>query len=67
MHKIVEDVLAGKREMNLDQMYPFMSNEDMKKPYPGAVPNQGNLRGIRFLNFIRRTGSHRMLHKYKVV
>lgn len=33
MHKIVEDVIAGKREMNLDQMYPFMSNEDMKKVF----------------------------------
>lgn len=33
MHEIVEEVLAGKREMNLDQMYPFMSNEDMKKVF----------------------------------
>lgn len=33
MHKIVEDVIAGKRELNLDQMYPFMSNEDMKKVF----------------------------------
>lgn len=33
MHEIVEDVLAGKRELNLDKMYPFMSNEDMKKVF----------------------------------
>ena len=33
MHEIVEDVIAGKREMNLDKMYPFMSAEDMKKVF----------------------------------
>ena len=33
MHEIVEDVISGKREMNLDAMYPFMSNEDMKKVF----------------------------------
>ncbi len=33
MHEIVEDVIAGKREMNLDAMYPFMSDEDMKKVF----------------------------------
>ena len=33
MHETVEDVIAGKRELNLDAMYPFMSNEDMKKVF----------------------------------
>ena len=33
MHEIVEDVIIGKREMNLDAMYPFLSNEDMKKVF----------------------------------
>ena len=33
MHEIVEDVITGKREMNLDTMYPFLSNEDMKKVF----------------------------------
>lgn len=33
MHEIVEDVIAGKRELNLDRMYPFMSNDDMKKVF----------------------------------
>lgn len=33
MHEIVEDVITGKREMNLDAMYPFLSNEDMKKVF----------------------------------
>ena len=33
MHEIVEDVIAGKRELSLDQMYPFMSNEDMKRVF----------------------------------
>ena len=33
MHEIVEDVLAGKRDINLDAMYPFMSNEDIKRVF----------------------------------
>ena len=33
MHGIVEDVITGKREMNLDQMYPFLPGEDMKKVF----------------------------------
>ena len=33
MHEIVEDVISGKRKMNLDAMYPFLSNEDMKKVF----------------------------------
>ena len=33
MHEIVEDVIEGKRELSLDQMYPFMSNEDLKKVF----------------------------------
>lgn len=33
MHEIVEDVLNGKRELNLDSMYPFLSNEDMKRVF----------------------------------
>ena len=33
MHEIVEEIVTRKREMNLDFMYPFMSDEDIKKVF----------------------------------
>ena len=33
MHEIVEDVIAGKRELDLNRMYPFMSDEDIKRVF----------------------------------
>ena len=30
---IAKNVLAGKRKMNLDCMYPFMSDEDLKRVF----------------------------------